>query len=312
MRQVLFEIPGVHVPIFGYGLMLFVAFVAAMNFAALYARRNRLDPESILDLSLWVFLGGLIGARLFYVLQYWGVRIHHWTEIFKIWEGGIVLYGSILGGTAAFLLYWAWRRFPLRPTMDAIAPAVALGIAIGRLGCFLNGCCYGDLCEWPWAVAFPPDSPPWWDQVRNQLLPEALPFLDSIRSGEVPAGVPWSRPVHPTQLYSTVGCVIITLLLMAYFPVRRRDGQVFALLMIAYPIHRFLVEWLRADEGSIVLGMTISQTLSVVILAAGLILWGWLARKDERLHADRGDAHSEHSSATLDADSPTGSPEAVL
>jgi phosphatidylglycerol:prolipoprotein diacylglycerol transferase len=228
----------------------------------------------------------MVGARLFYVLQYWGVRIHHWTDVFKVWEGGIVLYGSILGGTAAFLLYWARRRFPLRPTIDAIAPALALGIAIGRLGCFLNGCCYGDTCELPWAVAFPPASPPWWDQVRHDQLPAALPFVEAIRGGAILPGAPWSHPVHPTQLYSTLGCAILTALLLAYYPLRRRDGEVFALLMVTYPVHRFLVEWLRNDEGTFLAGLTISQALSVAVLACGLVFWIVLARQPERRYAD--------------------------
>lgn len=289
MRQVLFEIPFVHVKVFGYGLMLFLAFVAAMTLAARLGKRNRLDPDTILDLALWVFLGGIFGARAFYVIQYWGVRIHHWTDVFKVWEGGIVLYGSLIGGAAAFFLYWAWQRFPLRPTMDAVAPAIALGIAIGRLGCLLNGCCYGDVCDLPWAVQFPPNSPPWWDHVRHDLLPEVMPHLEAIRTGAVPDGVAWSLPVHPTQIYSTIGCSLIAGLLLAYYPMRRRDGEVFALLLITYPTHRFLVEWLRGDEGSFLMGLTISQSMSVVLLATGLLFWGAIARQSRRLYVDRGE-----------------------
>src|SRR4051794_40356560 len=142
MRQVFFTIPILGgIKVFGYGTMLFLAFVGSMNLAAWRAKREKLDPEVIYDLAIWVFVGGLVGARLFCVIQYWGIRIKTFWDIFKVWEGGIVLYGSIMGGAAAFFLYWWLRRFPLRPTLDAIAPAVALGIALGRLGCFLNGCC---------------------------------------------------------------------------------------------------------------------------------------------------------------------------
>src|SRR4051812_18753451 len=116
MRQVLFYIPVLGLPIFGYGLMLFFAFLGSMNLAAWRAKREKLDPEVVYDLALWVFVGGLLGARIFYVAQYWGKRVHSFWDIFKIWEGGIVLYGSIMGGTIAFFTYWALRRFPLRPT----------------------------------------------------------------------------------------------------------------------------------------------------------------------------------------------------
>lgn len=284
MRQVLFEIPGLHLKIFGYGLMLFFAFLAGMGLAARLARRHRVDPEIIYDLAFWIFLGGLLGARGFYVVQYWGDRVRTLGDVFRLWEGGIVLYGSILGGTAAFLGYAAVRKIPVLPTLDALAPALALGIAIGRLGCFLNGCCYGDLCELPWAVSFPPDSSPWWSQVRSGQLPQAAPFVESIRRGTIPDGVPWSLTVHPTQIYSALGCTIITLLLLAYYPLRRRDGSVMALLMLTYPLHRFLVEWLRNDEGAFFAGMTISQNLSILIFASGLAFCVYLSRRPATLH----------------------------
>jgi phosphatidylglycerol:prolipoprotein diacylglycerol transferase len=272
MRQVLFEIPGLHVKIFGYGLMLFFAFLASMNLAAWRARREKLDPEVIFDLALWVFLGGLIGARLFYVWQYWGTRVRTFAEIFKIWEGGIVLYGSILGGALAFFLYWRRRRFPLLPTLDTIAPALALGIALGRFGCFLNGCCYGDRCDLPWAVPFPAPSAPWFDQVKHGLIPQ---------------GAPWSLPVHPTQLYSTIDGLILALLLSAYYSLRKRDGEVMALLMVTYPFTRFLIEGLRNDEGAFFAGMTISQNISVLVLLGGIAFWAWLWNQPVGRYADR-------------------------
>ena len=132
MRQVLFTIPILGgVKIFGYGLMLFLAFLGSMNLAAWRARREKLDPELIYDLAFWVFLGGLVGARLFYVIQYWGIRIHSVWDVFKIWEGGIVLYGSIMGGTAAFFLYRVLRPFPLRPMLDVDRPVAGAGDRAG-------------------------------------------------------------------------------------------------------------------------------------------------------------------------------------
>ena len=271
MRQVLFEIPGLGIKIFGYGLMLFFAFLGSMNIAAWRARREKIDPEIIYDLALYVFVGGLIGARGFYVIQYWDVRVHGFWEIFEIWKGGIVLYGSILGGTVAFFLYRAFRPFPLLPMLDVVAPALAFGISIGRLGCFLNGCCYGDQCSLPWAVEFPKGSPPWDAEVaRNLIRPDAAHSL----------------PLHPTQLYSTVDGLILFALLSAYFPIRRRDGEVMALLMVTYPVTRFLIEHLRNDEGIWAAGMTISQLISVGIFATGLIYWVVLSRTPIGRYAD--------------------------
>jgi phosphatidylglycerol:prolipoprotein diacylglycerol transferase len=280
VRQVLFVIPGVHLPVYGYGLMLFFAFLGGMNLAAWRARKDKLDPEVIYDLSLWIFVGGLVGARLFYVWQYWGVRVRTFWEIFKVWEGGIVFYGSVMGGLLAFLVYWRLRRFPMRPTLDALAPALTLGIALGRIGCFLNGCCYGDRCDLPWAVRFPGPrgaiggSPPWADQVRHKLLDPAAA---------------WSLPVHPTQLYSSLDGFVLLALLMAYHPLRRRDGEVMALLMVTYPVSRFLIEHLRNDEGTFFAGMTISQNVSILLLACGVAYWAYLARQPKERYADTHD-----------------------
>jgi phosphatidylglycerol:prolipoprotein diacylglycerol transferase len=295
MRQVLYTIPVFGgVKIFGYGLMLFLAFLGSMNLAAWRARREKLDPEVIYDLAIWVFVGGLLGARLFYVIQYWGVKIHSIWDVVKVWEGGIVLYGSIMGGTAAFFLYWWLRRFPLRPTLDVVAPALALGIALGRLGCFLNGCCYGDLCESGWGVRFPPGSPPWFHQATDasgrptdRLLPGITPeVLDAVKSGQIPEGTPWSRPVQPTQLFSTIDGLVLLGLLSAFYPLRRRDGEVMALLMVAYPVTRFLIEYLRNDEGAFFAGLTISQNVSIALLAFGLWYWYQLSRWPAERYAD--------------------------
>ncbi|SIN85114.1 phosphatidylglycerol:prolipoprotein diacylglycerol transferase [Singulisphaera sp. GP187] len=273
MRQILFTIPVFGgLPIFGYGTMLVLAFVGSTQLGAWRAKREKLDPELLYDLALWVFLGGLVGARLFYVIQYWGDRIRSFSDIFRIWEGGIVLYGSIMGGTAAFFAYRFLRPFPLRPLLDVVAPSLALGIALGRFGCFLNGCCYGDYCDLPVGVAFPMHSPPWNAQVVNHLIN---------------AKAPWSLPVHPTQLYSSLDGLILLLLLSAYYPLRRRDGEVMALLMVTYPISRFLIEHLRNDEGAVFAGLTISQNISIVLFVCGLIYWSFLRRLPPGRYADQ-------------------------
>ena len=90
-------------------------------------------------------------------------------EAFQYWKGGIVYYGGIVGGAIGFFAYRWFYPFPIRPYLDAIAPSIALGTFFGRLGCFLNGCCYGDQCRLPWAVSFPAESPAWWHQVKAGL-----------------------------------------------------------------------------------------------------------------------------------------------
>lgn len=273
MRQVLFTIPifgGLRV--FGFGTMLVVAFVASTWLAWWRARRERLDPEVIWDIAFWLFLFGMVGARLFYCVEYWGTQIKSVWDAFQYWKGGIVYYAAITGGTAAFFVYRYFRPFPLRPYLDALAPSIAIGTLFGRLGCFLNGCCYGDPCRFGWGVSFPADSPPWQAQVRAGLIPE---------------DASWSLPVHPTQIYSAIDGLVLLLLLSAFYPLRRRDGEVMGLLMVTYPITRFLIEFLRNDEAAVFAGLTISQNISILLLIGGLAYWVWLSSLPKERYRDR-------------------------
>ena len=144
--------------------------------------------------------------------------------------------------------------------VSALMIAEALGRlpigTIGRIGCFLNGCCWGDACQLPWAVQFPRDSGPWRSEVARGLIAPSSEH---------------SLPLHPTQLYSTIDGFVLMFLLLTFYPLRKRDGEVIALLMVTYPILRFLVEQLRNDEGIFLLGMTISQVISVVLFTIGVL-----------------------------------------
>ena len=280
MRQVLFEVPGTPIRIFGFGVMLCLAFFAAIGLAGRRARKVGIAPEIVYDLALWFLIGGIVGARALYVWEYWGDRVRGFADIFKIWEGGIVFYGGMIGATVGSLAFWAVRRFPLRPMMDVVAPPVALGLALGRLGCFLNGCCYGDECDLPWAVAFPPGSPPW---SAAALDPSGEPapgysraIIEAVRLGEIPPNTPWSPRVHPTQIYSTIDGLILLALMLAYDPLRKRSGVLLAIFLTTYPITRALIEQLRGDEPAFFAGMTISQNVSLATFLVGLALWAYL------------------------------------
>jgi phosphatidylglycerol---prolipoprotein diacylglyceryl transferase len=269
MAPILLKIPltlpyfgHVDLPIYGFGIMLVMAFIFAPWLGWWRARREGLDGDVILDMGFWMFIAGLIGARAFYCIEYWGTDIKNLAEAFQYWRGGIVYYGGVVGGAVGFLAYRRFYHFPLRPYMDAIAPSIALGTFFGRIGCFFNGCCYGDRCTLPWAVSFPAESPPWAHQVHAGLITQAATA---------------SLPVHPTQIYSALDGLIILILLSAYYPLRRRDGEVMGLLMITYPITRFLIEYLRNDEAAVFAGLTISQTISVVLLLGAMVYWAWLS-----------------------------------
>ncbi len=184
-------------PIRGYGMMMLLAVVSATLLAAWRAKRVGLDPDLIFTLVFWMIVPGIIGARAFHVIQFW--RYDYWPkyageggslraligEIVNVTHGGLVVYGSLLGGLIGMLLFVRKYRMPLLALADLIAPSMLLGLAIGRVGCLLNGCCFGGVCDRPWAIEFPAGSPAYIAQAeRGQMYgfdvganPDAKPCL---------------------------------------------------------------------------------------------------------------------------------------
>ncbi len=417
MQQVLFHIPILKesfppdgLPVHGFGVMLFITFLSCVWFLAWRSRRTgvAVPKDRVQDLVIAVFVGGLVGARITYMIQY----DRPLKEFVRIWEGGIVLYGGIVSGCLAFILF---HRYFLKKAgvtfwklADVCAPGLALGIALGRMGCFLNGCCYGhvapDSCP---SAGFPlltcpaqekvvgiysyqtltgftvkpgttgpqsivtgvetgsaaeragllvgdrivgvngrknvavllitgqPDAvekagsigkeggarviphPDRDDQIR--LIVEdpaelsklrvniekivlfrasAIPLdsftelmsdmqygrsrgrdtltLEVDRAGQTIAIGPFTpRTVglHPTQLYETISMLLLVVFLLAFYPYRRYDGQIFTLFLAIYAVHRFLNERLRNDTDTVgipSLNMTLSQNISVLMLLVAL------------------------------------------
>ena len=163
-------------PIRGYGVMLMLATIAAVGLAAYRAWQVGIDPEVIYSLAFVMFLAGIVGARLFYVIEYWHEEFSpahtgNWMgtlkAIFNVPKGGLVVYGSVLFGVPAGFWFCRRRGLPVLAIGDIIAPSMVLGQALGRVGCFLNGCCFGAVClTHDYALSFPADSPPWVHQER--------------------------------------------------------------------------------------------------------------------------------------------------
>ncbi len=170
--------PGFGLPIRGYGTMLLIAFVSGTGLVAWRGSRLGIDPDVSITLVFWGFIPGILGARLYFVATHWDVvrrldatqRLDLWRtlgEIINIPQGGLVVYGALIGGLLGFSAFLIRRRLPLLPMLDLLTPGMLLGLALGRVGCFLNGCCYGGACELPWAVRFPLGSPPFMQQLEE-------------------------------------------------------------------------------------------------------------------------------------------------
>jgi phosphatidylglycerol:prolipoprotein diacylglycerol transferase len=229
-----------------YGVLLMIGFVAGVAWSVREGARRGLSADQIIDTSLTMLVGGIVGARLLFVLVDSKVFSSP-AQWFQIWEGGLSFHGSLIGGTLA--LIWAARRWrlPMLPLMDSMAPSVGLGYAIGRVGCFLNGCCYGGACSLPWATR----------------------FYDPT----VPGGV--TPPSHPVQLYASVGGLAIFGILAWMSKRQQYNGQLALGFFLLYSVLRFFEEFFRAGVTSDIVwnGFTDVQLYSVL---TALVVLGWM------------------------------------
>jgi phosphatidylglycerol:prolipoprotein diacylglycerol transferase len=238
-------------PIRGYGVMLLIALVSAVGLGVYRAKQRGIDPEIMYSLAIWLFVGGFGGARIFYVTEYWTQQFakHHadgsldigatLAAVANVAQGGIVVYGGLAGGALAGALFLRRHRLSVLRLFDICAPSVMLGLAIGRIGCFLNGCCYGGVCTLPWAVAFPPQSPPFERQMNradaagNQLYLHGMAFSDQASGLGGPALIDKVQPdsaaarsgLHSNEQILEIDRQSATdATPVQVFPSKRRDG----------------------------------------------------------------------------------------
>ena len=241
----------------GYGLMMMVAFLMAGWAIQLELRRRKLDEEFAADIVIAGVVGGLIGAKIWYVLL-----THEWDALFR--RGGFVWSGGFLGATAAILLNGWRRRVPLRFTAEICAAPLALGYALGRVGCFLVNDDYGLPSTLPWAMQFPKGLPP--TSVGN-LTAMGLKFPAAADASQIVA-------VHPTQIYETV-----IMFLAFWWMWRRRDhghatGWMLGCYLVLGALERFFVEFLRAKDDRLPFlgGFSLAQATSVALVLVGAVL----------------------------------------
>jgi phosphatidylglycerol---prolipoprotein diacylglyceryl transferase len=239
--------------IYWYGVLLGLAFVMGLWTASRRAPLTGIPPVKISDAVVWLIIGAVIGARTLYVITYWRESFagQPWWEIFMLRRGGLVYYGGLMGASLACILFCRWHKLPLWKVADVLAPSIALGYVFGRIGCLMNGCCYGRGCELPWAIRFP----------------------ESHSSG--------GAPIHPTQIYDSLLSLVLYVGLAWLYRRKKFDGQVFAAYLMCYAVTRSIVEAFRGDysEAHRHGGLTPAHLVSIGIFMAGAVLYAVLAKK---------------------------------
>ncbi len=296
MRPELFRLFDVGFP--SYFVFLLSGFIFATGLGVLWARRIGLDPDVVVDLGLAMLLAGVAGSRVLHVLAdgHFMEYVHLCTDPSlvdwpfdraectsaaydgvwdatravchpkssdcfawaKFWAGGLTYYGGFIGATIAAVFLLRRDRFPFWKAADMAGFAIPTGLAFGRMGCLLAGCCFGATSKLPWALSFPPRSPASEAQAKEHILTSARM---------------WSEPVHPTQVYESAASLAVAIVcLYVVLPRKRYDGQVFAASLVLYALARFVVEFLRRDDRGGLIGLSTSQLIGVGLVAAAAVI----------------------------------------
>lgn len=244
-----------------YGVLLALAFLAGLWVAHGQAKRAGMDAGRITDMAVYVLIAGLIGAKLMLVAVDYRYYLNNPRELSTIFQSGGVFYGGLLGGLVVAFVFARRYKLPGWSTADVLAPGVVIGQAIGRLGCFAAGCCYGKVAAVPWAVA----------------------FTDVYAARQV--GTPLDTPLHPAQVYESMATLVIFAVLVWIAPRKRFHGQVVLAYVALYSIARFALEYYRGDAGRGFIGpFSTSQAVAAGLLFFAAVAF-WRLRRTQRMGA---------------------------
>ena len=310
MRPELFHIPGIDFAINSYGVVLIIGFLLALECGKYLARRAGHDPEIYVNAGIVALVAGVVGARLSHVIENW----HDYSDAadgffgnllqaVNLRSGGLTFYGGLILAFPVTIAYGILMNVPIRRGMDIVAPCVMIGLGIGRVGCFLNGCCYGATCDshFPLAVTYPYGTTPYIEQYadevkdappelqvatrvgdrnrlvsREELRKGAIEYRTRNEDGKIElkklalpddartlAATERSLPVHPSQLYSTFTALLIAAICVSYFTLRPAPGRVMALMLMLEGPTRFILEMLRSEPAVGISGLNWSISMYI-------------------------------------------------
>lgn len=250
MNPVCFRIGGW--PIYWYGIMVAAAFLAAVTHWNFLARKTGRPVGFGSELGFWIMLCGIVGARAAFIISELPGSVENPLEIVRLDKGGLIFYGGLIGAALGMAVFALVRKEPLLAMADFTVSGLPLGHALGRVGCFINGCCYGLPTGSGWGVQYPADSEAW------------------QRFGTV--------HLHPAQVYEAAFNLLLYGVLLWFFPRKKKNGEVLALYLMTYPVARFLLEFIRGDPRLLWFGLTVAQEISLALFVVGVAL-GFVLRR---------------------------------
>jgi phosphatidylglycerol---prolipoprotein diacylglyceryl transferase len=233
-----------NIKVYSYGLFVAIAFFVGIFFAVKEAKRKDFPVNVVYDLSEIIIISALLGGRLTFVLMNLPIYLNDPIGIFRVWEGGMVFYGGLITAVISIIIYLRIKKITnILNIADIFAPSIMIGHALGRVGCFFAGCCYGKETNSIFGVVF---------NNINSLAPKGI-------------------PIHPTQLYESFGDLLIFLYLWLNRKNTKFDGELFGLYLVLYSAFRFLLEFLRGDDRGQILFLSVTQVISIIIFLIGII-----------------------------------------
>ncbi|HPB10370.1 MAG TPA: prolipoprotein diacylglyceryl transferase [Kiritimatiellia bacterium] len=255
-------------PLRTYGLCMALGFLLGWLAAVRLCKRTGQNADALSSLLTWLMLAAVVGARAAYVLEHWSAEFARQPfSVLRVDQGGLMFYGGLIAAALVLVVYTRVYRQHLFQVTDLVLAVVPLGHALGRIGCFMHGCCYGKITSSWIGVCFPRESPAWWEQVS------AVPPLLERAALK-------SLPVIPTQLIEAAANALLFALLATLYPARHyARGFITGCYLIGYALLRFAIEYLRGDPRMAVGPFSISQTISIGLLGLGLFCLAYAKRR---------------------------------
>ncbi len=225
-----------------YGLLIAIGIIIALFIVKKECKRAGINGDKVVDILFWGIWAGIIGSRIFYVIYFPQEFKNDFFEVFKIWKGGLVFHGGLIAAVPLVIYLLIKNRIPVVKTLDVVALGIPIAHFFGRLGCFSAGCCYGEVCDLPWAVKF--------------THPQTI--------------APPNIPLHPTQLYEAFLNLFLFLFLFLTRKKKWKEGSVFGSYLLGYGLIRFSVEFFRGDPRGVYINLSTAQWISLVFAATGL------------------------------------------